>query len=90
MKAVYVITIALLVLVFLSFKAAPLFFPKVPQQAYTVLGTQNQVEFRYYPSAVMASVQTPDTTYQKAANKSFRTLAGYIFGQRSIPKKRLP
>jgi len=80
MKTVYFITIALVALVFISFKAAPLFMSKLPQQAYMVLGNQNQVEFRYYPSAVMASVVTPDTTYEKASSKSFRTLAGYIFG----------
>ena len=80
MKTVYLIAIALVVLAFISFKAAPLFLSKVPQQVYTVLGNQNQVEFRYYPSAIMASVVTPDTTYEKASSKSFRTLAGYIFG----------
>jgi hypothetical protein len=52
-----------------------------------VLVTKNQVEFRYYPSAVMASVVTPDTTYQEAANKSFRTLAGYIFGGNQTNEK---
>jgi hypothetical protein len=87
MKTIYFITIALVALVFLSFKAAPLFLSKVPQQSYTVLGSRNQVEFRYYPSAVMASVITPDTTYDKAASKSFRTLAGYIFGGNQLNEK---
>lgn len=87
MKTIYFITIALVALVFLSFKAAPLFLSKVPQQSYIVLGSRNQVEFRYYPSAVMASVITPDTTYDKAASKSFRTLAGYIFGGNQLNEK---
>lgn len=87
MKTIILITAALLILVFLSLKAAPLFTSKVPQQAYTELGSQNKVEFRYYPSAVMASVVTSDTTYDKAANKSFRTLAGYIFGGNQTQEK---
>ncbi len=87
MKTVYFISIILVALVLFSFKAAPLLFAKVPQQSYTVLGNHNQIEFRYYPSAVMASVVSPDTTYEKAANNSFRTLASYIFGGNQTQEK---
>lgn len=53
---------------------------KTPQQPYEDLGRRGEIEFRHYPAAVMASVTVNDPTYAGAANRSFRTLAGYIFG----------
>ena len=53
---------------------------KTPQQPYKELGKKDEVEFRYYPGAVMASVTNRTPTYKGSANKNFRVLAGYIFG----------
>ena len=53
---------------------------KTPQQPYKELGKKDELEFRYYPKAVMASVTNSDSTYKGSSNKSFRVLAGYIFG----------
>lgn len=53
---------------------------KTPQQPYQELGTKGELEFRYYPQAVFASVTNSDPTYKGSSNKNFRVLAGYIFG----------
>jgi hypothetical protein len=51
-----------------------------PLQPYTVIGRLDDVEFRYYPEAIMATVKSPDQSYRGSANSNFRKLAGYIFG----------
>ena len=53
---------------------------KTPQQPYKELGKKDELEFRYYPAAVLASVTNSNPTYKGSANKNFRVLAGYIFG----------
>ncbi len=53
---------------------------KTPQQQYKELGRKGELEFRFYPESVMASVTNSDTTYRGSSNKNFRVLAGYIFG----------
>lgn len=53
---------------------------KTPQQPYKEIKTIGQLEIRYYPSAVMASVQSPRSGYSASSNNNFRKLAGYIFG----------
>ncbi len=53
---------------------------KTLQQPYKELITKGDLEFRYYPEAVLASVTNNDGTYKGSANKNFRVLAGYIFG----------
>lgn len=54
---------------------------ETPQQPYRVLGRKGDVEFRYYPSALMASVSSADPTYKGSSGQNFRQLAGYIFGR---------
>ena len=53
---------------------------KTPQQPYKELGKRDDIEFRYYPKAIMASVTNNNPTYKGSANQNFRVLAGYIFG----------
>ncbi len=53
---------------------------KTPQQPYKELTVKGDIEFRFYPEAVMASVTNSEGTYKGSANKNFRVLAGYIFG----------
>lgn len=60
---------------------------KTPQQAYSDLGSRGAIEFRHYPSAIMASVTYDDPTYKGSANRNFRVLAGYIFGDNRSNEK---
>jgi len=53
---------------------------KTPQQPYLKIGSKGSLEFRYYPEAVMATVNNPDSTFRGSSGKNFRALAAYIFG----------
>jgi hypothetical protein len=53
---------------------------KVERQKYRLVKTINDVEFRFYPKVIMASVASGGATYLGNSNNHFRTLAGYIFG----------
>jgi hypothetical protein len=53
---------------------------KTEQQSYTVIWKKENLEARYYPKALMATVQDSDGKYKSSSNKNFRVLAGYIFG----------
>lgn len=57
------------------------------QQPYTVLVSEGAFEIRHYPEALMASVETQDTSWRGEANGNFRRLAGYIFGNNQEEKK---
>lgn len=48
-------------------------------QKYEVIRSDNDFEIRYYPSAILASVEMGGT-YEQSRNSSFSVLAGYIFG----------
>jgi hypothetical protein len=52
---------------------------RTEQQTYTVISEDNNVQVRYYPESVLASVRSAGG-YDQAANSGFRQLAGYIFG----------
>lgn len=62
---------------------------RTEQQPYTVIEELGDLEIRHYPAALMATVESPDTSFRGASNGSFRRLAGYIFGgneqAKSIP-----
>ncbi len=53
---------------------------KVERQKYRLVKTINDVEFRFYPKVIMASVASGEATYMGNSSNHFRTLAGYIFG----------
>lgn len=53
---------------------------QTPLQPYKTLGKKGNIEFRYYPSAYLASITQNETSYRGAANRGFRVLADYIFG----------
>jgi len=80
MKQKVLITSAVILLLLISIPSIYSIMAKTPQQPYKELGKKGEVEFRYYPEAVMASVTSSDPTYKGSANKNFRVLAGYIFG----------
>lgn len=80
MKRKIIIFIAAILLLLISAPSIYSIMAKTPQQPYTELGKTGNIEFRYYPEAVMASVTSTDPTYKGSSNKNFRVLAGYIFG----------
>jgi hypothetical protein len=53
---------------------------KTPQQPYKEIRTIGALEIRFYPQAVMASVQSSQSGYEESSKANFRKLAGYIFG----------
>lgn len=80
MKTLLIILGALLIL----FVAAQAYIStdvaKTEIQPYQRIWHQGDVEVRYYPSAVMATVRGSMKEYRTSANRHFRVLAGYIFG----------
>lgn len=53
---------------------------KTEEQAYELIWKNDQIEARYYPSALLATVHGSASEYRSSANQHFRVLAGYIFG----------
>jgi hypothetical protein len=49
------------------------------KQKYKVLHVEDNIEIRYYPEAIMASVNVAGD-YNSSRGDAFRSLAGYIFG----------
>lgn len=80
MKRKLLIGSAVILLLIISIPYIYSIMAKTPQQPYKELGKKDELEFRYYPASVMASVTNSNPTYKGSANKSFRVLAGYIFG----------
>jgi hypothetical protein len=58
-----------------------------PQQPYMLVQRFPGFEVRHYPPALMAKVYSDKKTYGEMATHSFRTLAGYIFGNNKSGKK---
>lgn len=52
---------------------------QTPKQPYQLIEKRGEMEIRFYPSAVEASVQKTGE-YRQMMNDGFRDLAGYIFG----------
>ena len=52
---------------------------KTEIQKYQTIKAEKDFEIRFYPSAILASVDMPGG-YDESRNSSFGTLAGYIFG----------
>ncbi|MFN2395945.1 MAG: heme-binding protein [Bacteroidales bacterium] len=57
------------------------------QQKYTLIQQFPGFEVRFYPPAIMASVNTNANSYRELSTPGFRTLAGYIFGDNTDGKK---
>ena len=54
---------------------------------YEVLDKNGRIEFRRYRSYITANVEIKADSYSSAANKAFRTLADYIFGNNTKQTK---
>ncbi len=53
---------------------------KTKEQPYKVIQSDKNFEVRYYPAAIMATVNSNVKSYKALGSSGFRTLAGYIFG----------
>lgn len=53
---------------------------KTERQAFRLVKEVGEMEIRFYPKALMATVKTKSSSYMQQSNNQFRTLAGYIFG----------
>ena len=53
---------------------------RTERHRYRLIKQDGDVEIRFYPEAVLATVVSPDGTYRGSANRNFGRLAGYIFG----------
>jgi SOUL heme-binding protein len=53
---------------------------KTEQRPYKVIRKDSQLEIRYYPEAVLASVNMSGGNFREVSYLGFRTLANYIFG----------
>lgn len=58
----------------------------VEQAKYTVVESYNDIEIRDYPPMIVAEVEV-NGERKEAANKGFRLLAGYIFGNNQTKNK---
>lgn len=85
-KSTYIITgvVVLLLVVILVFYMV---MGNTPEQPYTEVKKVGNIEIRYYPKTLMATVTSKDTTYDKSSNSNFRKLASYIFGDNEGKKE---
>ncbi len=89
MRIIVLLFLALLVIFLLSQAFTAMSTARAEQQPYTVRQQIGELEIRHYPATLMATVESPDTSFRGSSNASFRRLAGYIFGgneqAKSIP-----
>jgi hypothetical protein len=57
------------------------------EQPYKVIQADKNFEVRYYPAAIMATVNSNVKSYKALGSSGFRTLAGYIFGGNDANKQ---
>ncbi|MFY9242974.1 MAG: heme-binding protein [Polaribacter sp.] len=80
MKVVYIILgiiIALFVISQIYFMSSQ---KNIEQYPFNVVKTYNDFEIRNYEATLFTSVDLSTNNYDKASNKGFSVLAGYIFG----------
>ncbi len=53
---------------------------KTERQNYRLVKTMQEIEIRFYPKAILATLKSPSETYTGNNNTNFRKLADYIFG----------
>lgn len=60
---------------------------KTEEQKYRVVHTDGELEIRFYPPAILATVYSDADSYKKLSYPGFRKLAGYIFGDNETDTK---
>jgi hypothetical protein len=79
MKALYILLgLTAVFVIFQSFIAKSLV--KTEKQKYRTVVKDDELEIRYYPAAMMATVYSSATNYKSVASSGFGKLARYIFG----------
>lgn len=78
MKTIIVI-VSLIVVIVLITGIYTMTRAKTETQKYEVLYTKDNFEIRFYPEAILATVEM-NGTYDNSRNSGFQVLAGYIFG----------
>jgi hypothetical protein len=53
---------------------------KTEEQKYSLVHKYNDFEIRFYPSAMIATINSNAKTYRDLSGPGFQKLAGYIFG----------
>ncbi len=87
----YIILSLIFSLVIVFFIAVQIFFSNeqknIERYPYTVKQVYDNFEIRDYESSLFSTVKLPNTKYDKASNKGFSILAGYIFGDNEQNEK---
>jgi hypothetical protein len=78
MKATLII-VSLIVVIILITGIYTMTKAKTETQKYEVLYTKENFEIRFYPEAILATVEM-NGSYDNSRNSGFQVLAGYIFG----------
>lgn len=78
MKAL-IITSSLVLIIILITGIYTMTKAKTETQKYEVLYSKEKFEIRFYPEAILATVEM-NGTYDNSRNSGFQVLAGYIFG----------
>jgi len=80
MKTIIIAGIVLIVLfvLFQSFISMP--GNKTEEQKYSIVRKYKDFEIRFYPSAIVATINSNAKTYKELSGPGFQKLAGYIFG----------
>jgi hypothetical protein len=60
---------------------------KTKVQQYNVVRLGNDFEVRYYPSAMMATIQSSEKSYKAIGRKGYTKLVNFIFGNNSRKQK---
>lgn len=80
-----VLIIAVLFIGFQSFMAIST--SNIEKQKYRVVKTEKEFEIRFYPPAILATVQSSASNYRELSSSGFRRIAGYIFGNNASSSK---
>ena len=76
---VTIVIVSLIVVIILITGIYTMTKAKTETQKYEVLYTKINFEIRFYPEAILATVEM-NGTYDNSRNSGFQVLAGYIFG----------
>lgn len=76
---VTIVIVSLIVVIILITGIYTITKAKTETQKYEVLYSKDNFEIRFYPEAILATVEM-NGTYDNSRNSGFQVLAGYIFG----------
>jgi hypothetical protein len=85
MKMIIIITVLILIIITITGIFA-ISNARTETQKYEVLYKKKNFEIRYYPEAILATIEM-NGTYDNSRNSGFRILAGYIFGNNKDKSK---